>query len=74
MSTGSAGRQAGLFPRSGGAAMIARSLCRKLYSVKGTNMYVQELDGRFRRTLYRDVFKLPRALAIHAPLGYGFGS
>ncbi|KHJ44132.1 Low-density lipoprotein receptor domain class A [Trichuris suis] len=38
---------------------------RKLYMAKGSDLIVQQLDGRHRLTLYRNVFKLPRALVVH---------
>lgn len=37
-------------------------------------MIVQELDGRYRKMLYRNVFKLPRALAIYPQIGYVYGT
>ncbi|KFD58755.1 hypothetical protein M513_00448 [Trichuris suis] len=47
---------------------------RKLYMAKGSDLIVQQLDGRHRLTLYRNVFKLPRALVVHPQSAYVFNS
>uniref|UniRef100_A0A5S6QCG0 EGF-like domain-containing protein n=1 Tax=Trichuris muris TaxID=70415 RepID=A0A5S6QCG0_TRIMR len=47
---------------------------RKLYMAKGSDLIVQQLDGRHRLTLYRNVFKLPRALAVHPQSAHVFNS
>jgi low density lipoprotein-related protein 2 len=40
--------------------------------MRKTDMWVQQLDGRFRRVLYSNIVKLPRALAVHPLLGYAY--
>ncbi|VDM56892.1 unnamed protein product [Angiostrongylus costaricensis] len=42
---------------------------RNLYSVRRTDVLVQTLDGRYRRTLYQGVMRLPRAIAAHPQKG-----
>src|ERR1051326_708407 len=45
---------------------------RNLYSLREQNMYVQQLDGRYRTVLYKDHLSLPRALVVHPRIGYVF--
>ncbi|KHN76991.1 Low-density lipoprotein receptor-related protein 1 [Toxocara canis] len=44
-------------------------VARNLYSVRRTDVIVQTLDGRYRKTLYRDVLRLPRALIVQPLIG-----
>ncbi|KAE9420700.1 hypothetical protein Angca_006416, partial [Angiostrongylus cantonensis] len=47
---------------------------RNLYSLRRTDVLVQTLDGRYRRTLYQGVMRLPRAIAAHPQKGMIFVS
>ncbi|CAD6184265.1 unnamed protein product [Caenorhabditis auriculariae] len=47
-------------------------VARNLYSLRRNDILVQGLDGRFRRSVYKDVMKLPRAIALHPAIGMMF--
>ncbi|MFH4979099.1 hypothetical protein AB6A40_005808 [Gnathostoma spinigerum] len=47
---------------------------RNLYSLRRTDVFVQTLDGRFRKKLYDGKFRLPRALVAHSLIGQLFAS
>ncbi|CEF65737.1 LDLR class B repeat and Epidermal growth factor-like domain and EGF-like calcium-binding domain and Low-density lipoprotein (LDL) receptor class A repeat and Six-bladed beta-propeller, TolB-like domain-containing protein [Strongyloides ratti] len=49
-------------------------IARNLYTVRKSDMFVQTLDGRFRRRLYKNIFTTPRALACHSLIGKVFGT
>ncbi|TKR95341.1 hypothetical protein L596_009522 [Steinernema carpocapsae] len=49
-------------------------IARNLYSIRKENIFVQTLDGLYRKTLYKNVFKLPRALVAHSGIGRLFAS
>uniref|UniRef100_A0AC35TMH7 EGF-like domain-containing protein n=1 Tax=Rhabditophanes sp. KR3021 TaxID=114890 RepID=A0AC35TMH7_9BILA len=38
---------------------------RNLYSVRRNDIFVQTLEGKFRKALYKNVLKMPRALVCH---------
>ncbi|CAI2309352.1 unnamed protein product [Caenorhabditis sp. 36 PRJEB53466] len=45
---------------------------RNLYSLRRSDILVQSLNGRYRQTVYKDVMKLPRAIALHPAKGMMF--
>ncbi|CAI5439951.1 unnamed protein product [Caenorhabditis angaria] len=47
-------------------------IARNLYSLRRSDILVQSLDGRFRRSLYKDVMRLPRSIALHPAKGLMF--
>ncbi|KJH46163.1 Low-density lipoprotein receptor repeat class B [Dictyocaulus viviparus] len=47
---------------------------RNLYSLRRSNIIVQTLDGRYKRILYENVMRLPRAIALHPSKGMMFVS
>ncbi|CAI4225377.1 unnamed protein product [Auanema sp. JU1783] len=47
---------------------------RNLYSLRRNDILVQTLDGRYRRAVYSNVMKLPRAIALHPQMGKMFVS
>jgi len=49
-------------------------IARNLYTLRKTDIYVQQMDGRYRKTLYKGVMKLPRALAVHPTIGRLFAT
>uniref|UniRef100_A0A0N4ZV61 EGF-like domain-containing protein n=1 Tax=Parastrongyloides trichosuri TaxID=131310 RepID=A0A0N4ZV61_PARTI len=49
-------------------------VARNLYTARRSDIFVQTLDGRFRKSLYKNVFKMPRALACHSLKGKLFGT
>src|SRR4051794_32435426 len=52
---------------------IAFASFRNLYSVRKSDIFVQSLDGKWRRRLYRNKVVTPRALII-TPTGLLYGS
>ena len=44
-------------------------IARNLYSLRRMDIIVQSLSGRFRKILYRDAMRLPRAIALHPHKG-----
>uniref|UniRef100_A0A915CAZ8 Uncharacterized protein n=1 Tax=Parascaris univalens TaxID=6257 RepID=A0A915CAZ8_PARUN len=47
---------------------------RNLYSIRRSDVLVQTLNGRYRKTLYRGVFRLPRALIVEPFIGALYAS
>uniref|UniRef100_A0A1I7U5D7 EGF_CA domain-containing protein n=1 Tax=Caenorhabditis tropicalis TaxID=1561998 RepID=A0A1I7U5D7_9PELO len=45
---------------------------RNLYSLRRKDILVQSLDGRFRQSVYKNVMKLPRSIALHPAKGIMF--
>lgn len=45
---------------------------RNLYSLRREDVLVQSLDGRFRQSVYKNVMKLPRSIALHPSKGIMF--
>ncbi|KHJ81206.1 Low-density lipoprotein receptor repeat class B [Oesophagostomum dentatum] len=47
---------------------------RNLYTLRRNDIIVQNLDGHYRRSLYKGVMRLPRAIALHPAKGMMFVS
>lgn len=45
---------------------------RNLYSLRREDILAQSLDGRFRQSVYKNVMKLPRSIALHPAKGIMF--
>lgn len=55
-------------------ALIAFYYLRNIYTARRSTIFVQTLEGHFRKALYRNVTKMPRALVVNAPAGHLYGS
>jgi len=47
---------------------------RNLYSARRNNIFVQTLEGRYRKTLYKDKLTMPRALVVNPSEGMIYGT